>query len=100
MVALAIGFGFWWIYFDLVGRRLPRPKGRDGELAAEPSADHAVDHGGRGGDGKPDRPRPRFAHAGEHGLVARGRRCVGLLALILTTRALADAERLASSIDR
>jgi low temperature requirement protein LtrA len=24
IVALVIGFGFWWIYFDLVGRRLPR----------------------------------------------------------------------------
>lgn len=23
-LALVIGFGFWWIYFDLVGRRLPR----------------------------------------------------------------------------
>jgi low temperature requirement protein LtrA len=23
-LALVVGFGFWWIYFDLVGRRLPR----------------------------------------------------------------------------
>ena len=22
-LAMVIGFGFWWIYFDLVGRRLP-----------------------------------------------------------------------------
>jgi low temperature requirement protein LtrA len=27
MVALCIGLGFWWIYFDLVGRRLPRNDG-------------------------------------------------------------------------
>ena len=27
MIALAIGFGFWWIYFDVVGRRLPRSDG-------------------------------------------------------------------------
>jgi low temperature requirement protein LtrA len=27
MIALVIGFGFWWIYFDLVGRRLPRSEG-------------------------------------------------------------------------
>jgi low temperature requirement protein LtrA len=27
MVALVIGFGFWWIYFDLVGRRTPRDEG-------------------------------------------------------------------------
>jgi low temperature requirement protein LtrA len=31
MVALVVGFGFWWIYFDLVGRRPPRPE--DGALA-------------------------------------------------------------------
>jgi low temperature requirement protein LtrA len=31
IAALVIGFGFWWIYFDLVGRRLPRPA--DGALA-------------------------------------------------------------------
>ena len=27
MIALAIGFGFWWNYFDLVGRRPPRDEG-------------------------------------------------------------------------
>jgi low temperature requirement protein LtrA len=27
MAALGIGFGFWWIYFDLVGRRRPRNDG-------------------------------------------------------------------------
>jgi low temperature requirement protein LtrA len=27
MLALGIGFGFWWIYFDLVGRRPPRNDG-------------------------------------------------------------------------
>ncbi|MGH3367278.1 MAG: low temperature requirement protein A, partial [Nocardioidaceae bacterium] len=28
MIALWIGFGLWWIYFDLVGRRLPRNDSR------------------------------------------------------------------------
>ncbi len=28
LVALNIGFGFWWTYFDFVGRRPPRPAGR------------------------------------------------------------------------
>ncbi|MGH8824370.1 MAG: low temperature requirement protein A [Jiangellaceae bacterium] len=28
MIALWIGLGRWWIYFDLVGRRLPRDDGR------------------------------------------------------------------------
>ena len=27
MLALGLGFGFWWIYFDLDGRRLPRNQG-------------------------------------------------------------------------
>jgi hypothetical protein len=27
MIALVVGFGFWWIYFDLVGRRPPRAGG-------------------------------------------------------------------------
>lgn len=26
LLALGIGFGFWWNYFDAVGRRLPRPE--------------------------------------------------------------------------
>ncbi len=29
LLSLGIGFGLWWVYFDLVGRRRPR-KGRDG----------------------------------------------------------------------
>lgn len=28
MIALFLGFGFWWIYFDVVGGRLPRSEGR------------------------------------------------------------------------
>ena len=43
LIAMVVGFGFWWIYFDLVGRRLPR---NDGpalvDLDDEPPADRAV----------------------------------------------------------
>jgi Bacterial low temperature requirement A protein (LtrA) len=28
MLALVVGFGFWWLYFDLVGRRAPRHEAR------------------------------------------------------------------------
>jgi len=28
MIALVVGFGFWWIYFDVVGGRLPKSEGR------------------------------------------------------------------------
>src|SRR6185436_4235592 len=27
IIGLVIGFGFWWMYFDVVGRRLPRAEG-------------------------------------------------------------------------
>ena len=27
VIALVVGFGFWWIYFDLVGGRLPKSDG-------------------------------------------------------------------------
>jgi low temperature requirement protein LtrA len=27
LIGLVIGFGFWWMYFDVVGRRLPRAEG-------------------------------------------------------------------------
>jgi low temperature requirement protein LtrA len=27
LLGLFVGFGFWWSYFDIVGRRLPRPAG-------------------------------------------------------------------------
>jgi low temperature requirement protein LtrA len=27
LLALGIGFGFWWAYFDVVGRRMPRTEG-------------------------------------------------------------------------
>ena len=50
MLALWLGFGFWWIYFDLVGRRLPRSQPcRAGQLGDEPSPDRGGDHGSRGG---------------------------------------------------
>ena len=28
MIALVVGFGFWWIYFDVVGGRFPKREGR------------------------------------------------------------------------
>jgi low temperature requirement protein LtrA len=28
ILALGIGLGFWWLYFDIVGRRLPRNEGK------------------------------------------------------------------------
>jgi low temperature requirement protein LtrA len=96
MLALVIGFGFWWIYFDLVGRRPPRPD--DGALA-----NWLLSH-------LPITLSITAAGAAMVSLIAHahdsrtpentawllvGAVALGLLALILTTRTLADAERLA-----
>jgi low temperature requirement protein LtrA len=95
MIALWIGLGLWWIYFDLVGRRLPRDSGPAvaawlvGHLpitlttAAAGAAmvsliEHAHDH---------------RTPAGTAWLLA-GAMAVGLLALAVTQRTLVDAQRL------
>jgi low temperature requirement protein LtrA len=56
MIALMIGFGFWWLYFDLIGRRPPR---RESGAIATWLLGHL-----------------RRADTGEHCVVALGRRCV------------------------
>jgi low temperature requirement protein LtrA len=95
MVALALGFGFWWVYFDLVGRRLPRGRGGGvvdwamshlgvtlGIAAAGAAMVSLIDH----------------AHDGrtpaETAWLLSGAVALGLVAEILVERTLADAERL------
>ena len=96
MIALVIGFGFWWLYFDLVGRRLPRT-GRGGvanwllshlpiTLSITTAGAAMVSLIGHAGDAR----TPASTAWLLTGAVA-----LGLLALIPTTRALVDAERLA-----
>jgi low temperature requirement protein LtrA len=96
MIALVIGFGFWWLYFDLVGRRLPR-SGRGGvanwllshlpiTLSITAAGAAMVSLIGHAGDAR----TPESTSWLLAGAVA-----LGLLALIPTTRALVDAERLA-----
>jgi low temperature requirement protein LtrA len=95
MIALVIGFGFWWIYFDLVGRRLPRGDGRAQAswllshlpitmsiAAAGAAMVRLIGHAH-------DARTPASTAWLLSGAVA-----LGLLALILTERALVDAERL------
>ncbi|MGH9194082.1 MAG: low temperature requirement protein A, partial [Acidimicrobiales bacterium] len=96
MIALAIGFGFWWVYFDLVGRRPPRNDG--GPLvtwmlshlpitlsiaAAGAAMVSLISHAG-------DDRTP----AGTAWLLA-GSVALGLLALTFAEQALIDADRLA-----
>ena len=94
-LAMVIGFGLWWIYFDLVGRRLPRG-GRGtvwtwmlshlpiqlGIVAAGAAIVSVIEHAH-------DATTPP-----ETALLLGGSVAIGLLALILTERALEDAIRL------
>jgi low temperature requirement protein LtrA len=95
ILALFVGLGFWWIYFDIVGDRKPRPNGRaltvwllahlplTGAIAASGAAmvtliEHANDP---------------VAPQGPAWLLAVGTALV-LLAVIVTAVALADYQRM------
>jgi low temperature requirement protein LtrA len=95
MIALVIGFGFWWIYFDLVGRRPPREEGGPLvtwmlshlpitlSIAAAGAA--MVSLIGHAGDAR--------TPAGTAWLLS-GAVALGLVSLIFTEQALVDAVRL------
>jgi low temperature requirement protein LtrA len=95
MIALVVGFGFWWIYFDLVGRRPPRP---DGTSMASWLLSHlpitlSITAAGAA-------MVSLIGHADDAGTPAgtawllSGAVALGLVALIVIERSLADAERL------
>jgi low temperature requirement protein LtrA len=95
MLALSMGFGFWWIYFDLVGRRLPRANRlalATWVLSHLPIA-AAITAAGAGMVSVIGHAHDATAPAGTSWLLA-GAVATGLLALVLTEQALADAERL------
>jgi hypothetical protein len=96
MIALWLGFGFWWIYFDLVGRRLPQS---DGGALASWMLSHlpitlSIAAAGSGTVSLIGHAHDQSAPAGTAWLLA-GAVAVGPLALIVTERALVDARRLA-----
>lgn len=97
LVALIVGFGLWWLYFDVVGGRLPRREGRA-------VATWIVSHG-------PITLAIAAAGAGMVGLIGQahaartpvatawlltGAVAVGLLAVMVTANCLVDARRLAA----
>jgi len=97
MIALAVGFGFWWIYFDVVGGKLPKPDGRAlanwmlshypitlSIAAAGAAMVSLIEHAH-----EDTSPEPTS-------WLLSGAVAVGLIFLIPTWRALADASRLAS----
>jgi low temperature requirement protein LtrA len=97
MVALVIGFGFWWIYFDLVGRRAPRP---DDRALANWMLSHlpitlSITAAGAAMVSLITHAHDSRTPASTAWLLACAV-AVGLLALIVTTRSLADAECLVS----
>jgi len=95
MLALWMGFGFWWIYFDLVGRRLPRA---DGGALSNWVMSHlpvtgSITAAGAGMVSLIGHAHDATAPAGTSWLLA-GAVATGLVALVLTEQALVDAERL------
>ena len=96
MLALWVGFGFWWIYFDLVGRRLPKA---DGHSLANWVLSHlpvtlAIAAAGAGMVGLIGQAHDPSTRASTAWLLS-GAVALGLLALIVTEHALVDADRLA-----
>jgi low temperature requirement protein LtrA len=95
MIALVIGFGFWWIYFDVVGRRLPR---RDDAAVVSWMLSHLPITLSIAGSGAA--MVSLIGHAGDArtpsstAWLLSGAVALGLLALIVTARALDDAQRL------
>ncbi len=95
MLALWIGFGFWWVYFDFIGRRLPR---RDFRAIVPWLLSHLPITMSIAAAGAAMVSLIAHAHdartpAGTAWLLS-GAVALGMLALILTERSLADAERL------
>jgi low temperature requirement protein LtrA len=96
-LALVIGFGLWWIYFDLVGRRLPRSGPGTiwtwmlshlpiqlSIVAAGAAIVNLIEHAH-------DATTPHAT-----ALLLSGSVALGLVALIITERSLEDALRLES----
>jgi low temperature requirement protein LtrA len=94
-LAMVIGFGMWWIYFDLVGRRLPR--GGRGTVWTW-MLSHLPIQLAIVGCGAAIVSLIEHAHDGttpeSTALLLGGSTAIGLVALIVTERSLEDAVRL------
>ena len=101
IVALGIGLGFWWIYFDIIGGRFPRHEGRAlaswigshfpitlSIAAAGAGVANLIQHAH-----EPRTPEPIA-------WLISGSVALGLLATILASRSLVDAERLPGVFQR
>jgi low temperature requirement protein LtrA len=95
MIALVVGFGFWWIYFDLVGRRLPRAGGTAmvSWLLSHLPITLSITAAGAAMVSLIGHAHDSRTPAGTAWLLS-GAVALGLVALIVTERSLVDAERL------
>jgi low temperature requirement protein LtrA len=93
-LAMVIGFGLWWIYFDLVGRRLPRSGGPIWTwMLSHLPIQLAIVAAGAGIVNLIEHAHEPTTPAGTALLLA-GSVALGLVALIVTERELEDAVRL------
>jgi low temperature requirement protein LtrA len=93
-LAMVIGFGLWWIYFDLVGRRLPRSGGPIWTwMLSHLPIQLAIVAAGAGIVNLIEHAHEPTTPAGT-ALLLGGSVALGLLALIVTERELEDAVRL------
>ncbi|HYK96261.1 MAG TPA: low temperature requirement protein A [Candidatus Dormibacteraeota bacterium] len=95
--ALIVGFGYWWIYFDLIGRRMPRD---DRGVLSIWMLSHipitlSITASGAAIVSLVEHAHDAATPASTAWLLA-GAVAIGLLAMILTARALMDAVRLES----
>jgi len=98
MIALVVGFGFWWIYFDVVGGRFPK---REGRALANWILSHypitlSIASAGAGMVSLLEHAHDASTPAPTSWLLS-GAVAVGLVFLIPTSRALADATTLAAA---
>ena len=96
MLGLGIGFGFWWIYFDVVGRRLPRTDGRSlaNWLLSHFPITLSIAAAGAGMTSLIVHAQDPVTPESTAWLLS-GSVALGLLSLIVIERSLVDAERLA-----
>jgi low temperature requirement protein LtrA len=96
-LALIVGFGYWWIYFDLIGRRMPRD---DRGVLATWMLSHipitlSITATGAAIVNLVEHAHDASTPAATAWLLS-GAVAIGLLAMMLTARALSDAIRLES----
>jgi low temperature requirement protein LtrA len=98
MVALVVGFGFWWIYFDVVGGRLPKREGRAlvNWILSHYPITLSIAVAGAGMVSLLEHAHDARTAAPTSWLLS-GAVAVGLVFLIPTSRALADAGLLAAA---